>query len=156
MCSDTAYLYHDKMKTVTAKVRWCNAKHREVVCVCFQDKYRIYSIRHRGYYLFHHVILCSFFSRVATNREWRLLNSGLSVKSFGDIRALRKASFIRLTKNYDAVTFLISRHKRHYHASHPRPLQHLQSYVSDSLSSLSVAIANLYWRTANLLYYAFL
>ena len=47
-------------------------------------------------------------------------------KSFHNVRALRKASFIRSTKNYDAVTwfwskpssFLISRHKRHYHACH--------------------------------------
>ena len=28
----------------------------------------------RGYYLFHHVILCSFYSRAATNQERRLLN----------------------------------------------------------------------------------
>ena len=73
-----------------------------------KNEYRICSIRRRGYYLFHHVILCGFYSRAATNRERRLLNSVLPVKSFGNIRALRKASFIRLTKNYDAVTFLIS------------------------------------------------
>ena len=71
--------------------------------------YCICSIRHPGYCLFHHAILCSFYSRVATNREWRLLNSVLSVKSFLNVRALRKASFGRLTKNYDAVTWFWSK-----------------------------------------------
>ena len=58
--------------------------------------YRIWSIRCRGYYLFHHAILCGFYSRAATNRERRLFNSVFSVKSFVIVRALRKASFIRL------------------------------------------------------------
>ena len=49
-------------------------------------------------------ILCGFYSRAATNQERRLLNSVLSVKIFVNVRALRKASFIRLTKNYNAVT----------------------------------------------------
>ena len=66
---------------------------------------RICSIRRRGYYLFHHAILCGSYSRAATNRERRLLNSVLLVKSFVNVRALRKASFIRLIKNYDAVTW---------------------------------------------------
>ena len=35
--------------------------------------YRIRSIRRRGYYLFHHAILCGFYSRAATIRERRLL-----------------------------------------------------------------------------------
>ena len=35
--------------------------------------YRIRSIRRRSYYLFHRAILCSFYSRAATIREWRLL-----------------------------------------------------------------------------------
>ena len=47
----------------------------------FQTTYRICSIRRRGYYLFHHAILRGFYSRAATNRERRLLNSVLSVKS---------------------------------------------------------------------------
>ena len=92
--------------------------------------HRICSIRCHGYYLFHHTILCSFYSRVATNRERYLLNSVLSVKSFVSVRALRKASF---TKDYDAETwfwskpssFLISRHfatKRYLHStSNPFP-----------------------------------
>ena len=66
--------------------------------------YRICSIRHRGYYLFHHAILCGFYSRAATHREWRLLNSVLSVKIFHKCEGLRKVSFIRLTKNCDAAT----------------------------------------------------
>ena len=53
----------------------------------------------------HRTILCGFYSRAATNREWRSLNSGFSVKSFVIVRALRKASFIRLTKNCNAVTW---------------------------------------------------
>jgi len=45
---------------------------------------------------------------VATNRERRLLNSVLSVKSFVIERALRKASFIRLTKNCNVVAWFWS------------------------------------------------
>ena len=46
-------------------------------------RYRIRSIRRRGYYLFHHAILCGFYSRAATIRERRLLNSVVIVqKSF--------------------------------------------------------------------------
>ena len=37
-----------------------------------------------------------FYSRVGTNREWCLLNSVLMVKSFVNVRVLRK--------NYDGVT----------------------------------------------------
>ena len=40
-------------------------------------------------------ILCGFYSRAATNRKRRLLNSVFSVKFFVIARALRKASFIR-------------------------------------------------------------
>ena len=61
--------------------------------------YRIRSIRCRGYYLFHHAILCGFYFRAATIRERHILNSVVSVKSFVNVRALRKASFIRSTKN---------------------------------------------------------
>ena len=45
----------------------------------------------------HRTILCGFYSRAATNQERRLFNSVFSVKSFVIVRALRKASFIRLT-----------------------------------------------------------
>ena len=81
------------------------------------DVYHICLIRCRGYYLFHRTILCGFYSRVATNQERRLLNSNFPVKSFIIVRALRKTSFTRFTKNCDAVTWfwskpssLISRH----------------------------------------------
>ena len=37
--------------------------------------------------LFHHAILCGFYSRAATNQERCLLNSVLSVKSFVNVRA---------------------------------------------------------------------
>ena len=60
-------------------------------------------IRCCGYYFI--TILCGFYLRVATNREQHFLNSVLSVKSFVNVRALRKASFIRLTRNYNAVTW---------------------------------------------------
>ena len=62
-----------------------------------KDRYRICSIRRRGYYLFHHANLFGFYSRAATYRERHLLNSVFLVKSFVNVRALRKASFIRLT-----------------------------------------------------------
>ena len=61
-----------------------------IYCIC--------SIRRRSYYLFHRAILCSFYSRAATNWEWRLLNSVLSVKSFVVVRAFRKASFVKINK----------------------------------------------------------
>ena len=60
--------------------------------------YRICSIRRCGYYLFHHAILCGFYSRAATNREWRLLNS-VSGKMFRKCNGFEKSQFIRLTKN---------------------------------------------------------
>ena len=60
--------------------------------------YRICSIRRHGYYLFHRAILCGFYLRAATNWERHLLNSVFLVKFFVIVRALRKASFIRLTK----------------------------------------------------------
>ena len=84
--------------------------HRKVVALYQKHIYRIWLIRHRGYFLFHRTILCSFYSRVATNREQRLFNSVFSVKSYVFVRALRKASFIRLTKNCDAVTWFWSKH----------------------------------------------
>ena len=40
-----------------------------------QEVYRISAIKRRGYYLFHHVIYCGYYSRAATNRRRRLLNS---------------------------------------------------------------------------------
>ena len=52
-------------------------------------KYCICSIRRCGYYLFHHTILCGFYSRAATIREQRLLNSvSQSVKSFVNVKAM--------------------------------------------------------------------
>ena len=77
---------------------------------CYKTIYRICSIRRRGYYLFHRAILCSFYSRAATNPERRLFNSVFSIKSFVFVRALRKVSFIRLTKNCDVVTWFWNKH----------------------------------------------
>ena len=68
---------------------------------------RICSIRRRGYCLFDHAILCGFYLRAATNQEQRLLNSLLSVKSFVNVRGLRKASL--LTKIYNVVTWFWSK-----------------------------------------------
>ena len=48
------------------------AKNHQIECI---DNYCICSIRHRGYYLFYHPILCSVYSRAATNRERHLLIS---------------------------------------------------------------------------------
>ena len=108
-------------------ILWGGGEGEELFLLC--SYYCICLIRRRGYYLFHYASLYSFCSRAATNHERRLLNSVLSVKSFGNvIRALRKACFIRLTKNYDVVTwfwsqpssFLISRHfatKRYLHGT---------------------------------------
>ena len=63
--------------------------------------YRICSIRRRGYYLFHHVILCGFYSRAATNRERRLLNSVSSVKVFRtECKCFEKSQFYKLNKKY--------------------------------------------------------
>ena len=55
---------------LTAKFQWPRSR---VV-------YRICSIRHRGYYLFHHAVMCGFYSRAAIDREQHLLDSVLSVK----------------------------------------------------------------------------
>ena len=77
---------------------------------CSKTIYHICSIRRHGYYLFHRAILCSFYSRAATNPEWRLFNSVFSIKSFVFARALRKASFIRLTKNCNAVIWFWNKH----------------------------------------------
>ena len=55
-----------------------------------ENKYRIRLIRRRGYYLFHHAILCGFYLRAVTIRERHLLNSVVSVKSFVNVTALRK------------------------------------------------------------------
>jgi len=56
-------------------------------------------IRRRGYYLFHHAILCGFYLRAVFIKV-----NGIG-KSLVDVRALRKASFIRSTKNLDAVAW---------------------------------------------------
>ena len=55
--------------------------------------------------VFHHAILCGFYLRVATNWEWHILNLVLSIISFVNVRTLRNAIFVRLTKNYDVVTW---------------------------------------------------
>ena len=70
-----------------------NTYSRDWYCDVQFSKYRICLIRHHGYYLFHRAILCGFYSRAATNREWRLFNSAFSVKSFVIVRALRKTRF---------------------------------------------------------------
>ena len=44
------------------------------------------------------IVLCGFYSREATNREQRLLNSVLSVKSCVNLRALRKSQFYKFNK----------------------------------------------------------
>ena len=93
--------------------------------------YRICSIRRHGY---NYTILCGFYSRAATIWEQHLLNSVLSVKSFVNVRALRKVSFIRLAMwllgfeanlpaSWSAATLLYkavpTRHlQRHYHTCH--------------------------------------
>ena len=56
--------------------------------------YRICSIRRRGYYLFHREILCSFYSRVATNQERHLLNSMFS----RNCKGLRKSQFYKINE----------------------------------------------------------
>ena len=60
--------------------------------------YRICSIRLCGYYLFHHTILCGYNLRVATNWQWRLLHSVLSVKSFVNVRTFKKCHFCKINK----------------------------------------------------------
>ena len=98
--SDTLWIWVPRVFPCT---RTSSIKHK-------LHKYRICSIRCHGYYLFDRAILCGFYSRAATNRERRLFSSVFSVKSFVIVRALRKASFIRLTKNCDAVTWFWSKH----------------------------------------------
>ena len=119
--------------------------------------YRICSIRHHGYYLFHRAILCGFYSRAATNWERHLLNSVLSVKSFVIVTASRKASFIRLTKNCDAVTWfwskpssLISRRfatKQYLHGT-SNPFPRFLPMISHTMITLCA------WKNAKLLWTA--
>ena len=59
----------------------------------------ICSIRRRGYYL----SLCGFYSRVA------FIKLSVLSKIFVIVRALGKASIIRITKNYDTVTWFWSK-----------------------------------------------
>ena len=63
--------------------------------------YRICSIRRRGYYLFHCAILCGFYSRAATNRERRLLNSSVLSKNFHNCKGFEKSQFYSM--NCDAA-----------------------------------------------------
>ena len=119
----------------------------------------------RSYYLFHCAIL-----RPAANREWHLLII-LSVigKIFCNVRALRKASFISVTITMRWLGF-----KLNFPASYQLlcykvvPTWHLKSVFSFSSNGftcwspskkrtkMSRKRMNLHWRTANLLYYAFL
>ena len=60
---------------------------------------------------FNCTILHGFYLRAATNWERNSLNSALSVKPFVNVRALRKASFIRITCFWSKPSsFLISLH----------------------------------------------
>ena len=94
-------MYSWNTRRCTAEPNNCNCLHEShdgqsyllILHTCIT--YRICLIRHRGYYLFHHAMLCGFYSRAATIQERRLLNSVFSVKFFVIIRALRKGSFIR-------------------------------------------------------------
>jgi len=61
-------------------------------------QYHIRTIRHRGYYLFHHAILCGFYSRVATNRERNLLNSVVWVKVFCKCKGFEKSQFYKINE----------------------------------------------------------
>ena len=60
--------------------------------------YRICSIRRCGYYLFYHTVLCGDNLRVATNWQWHLLHSVLSVKSFVNVRTFKKCRFCKINK----------------------------------------------------------
>ena len=64
------------------------------------SKYRIRAIRHRSYYLFYHAILCSFYSRVAANREWRLLNSVVWIKVFCKYKGFEKSQFYKINEEF--------------------------------------------------------
>jgi len=64
------------------------------------SEYRICAIRCRGYYLFHHTILCSFYSRVATNRERHLLNSVVWVKVFCKYKGFEKSQFYKINGEF--------------------------------------------------------
>ena len=64
------------------------------------SEYRICAIRRRSYYLFHHAILCSFYSRVAANREWRLLNSVVWIKVFCKYKGFEKSQFYKINEEF--------------------------------------------------------
>ena len=87
--------------------------------------------------------------RVATNREQRLLNSVLLVKSFINVKALGKASFIRRQQMPGSQS----------KETLPRlPLQWIASTRNQILSQMLKMTkmnwrrTSLYWRTANLFY----
>ena len=92
--------------------------------------YRICTIERCGYYLFHRAILCGFYSRVATNRERRLLNSVVPVwvKVFCKCKGFDKSQFYKINEELrrgDLVlktssSVLISHHfptKRYLHGT---------------------------------------
>ena len=65
-----------------------------------QIVYRIRAIRHHGYYLFHHAILCGFYSRAATNRERHLLYSVVWVKVFCKCKGFEKSQFYEINEEF--------------------------------------------------------
>ena len=70
------HLKHREQKCITS--HWICYLHS--IFILFSTRihidihYRIFAIRRRGYYLFHHAIFCGHYSRAATNRGRRLLN----------------------------------------------------------------------------------
>jgi len=68
----------------------------DVASFRFPSDCHIRSIRCCGYYSFHHAILCGFYPRVATFREWRLLNSVILVKIFCKCKGFEKSRFYKI------------------------------------------------------------
>ena len=86
------------------------------------------------YYLFHRANLCGFYSRAATNREQRLLNSVFSVKFFVIARALRKASFIR------RIAMQLDQPPLCYKAVPTRHFQSVSSFSSNDFTRWSPSV----------------
>jgi len=49
--------------------------------------------------LIHHAMLCSFYLRAAAVQDTAIIKPSCIVKSFANVRALRKVRFIRSTNN---------------------------------------------------------
>ena len=60
-----------------------------------KSHYRICSIRHHGYYLFHHAILWGYYSRAATIWEWCLLNK---LRGIATARSRSQTPLLTLTR----------------------------------------------------------